>query len=139
MTGAVFHIDDVTVSNGNFRKVIHTAKGMQLVLMSLLPNEEIGMEVHEHVDQFFRIESGHGLFVLGNIGHRVKEGDAFIVDRGTCHNVMNTDDSEPMKLYTVYSPPNHPPHRIQFVKPEETKKELKASRRLMVKHSCKTR
>ena len=137
MTGAVFHLDEITVSNANFRKVIHTAKGMQLVLMSLLPDEEIGMEVHEHVDQFFRIESGHGLFILGNIGHRVKEGDAFIVDRGTCHNVINTDDSKPMKLYTVYSPPNHPPRRLQLHKPIESKKELVASRRLMVKRGCK--
>ncbi len=105
MKGFVQNIEDLAVGNDNFRQVLYTAKHSQLVLMSLRTEEEIGEEVHK-LDQFFRVEQGTGEAVLD--GHRtlIKAGFAVVVPAGTRHNIINTG-REPLKLYTVYSPPNH--------------------------------
>lgn len=105
MKGFVQNIEDLTVSNDNFRQVLYTAKHSQLVLMSLRAGEEIGAEVHT-LDQFFRVEQGTGEVVLD--GHRtsIKAGFSIVVPAGANHNIINTG-REPLRLYTVYSPPNH--------------------------------
>jgi mannose-6-phosphate isomerase-like protein (cupin superfamily) len=109
MTGYVGNIEKQTLDNGYFRKVLFTGKYTQLVVMCLQPGEEIGSEVHETVDQFFRIEQGQALFVFNNTEeHLVGDGDAVIVPAGTFHNVINKSKTEELKLYTLYSPPNHP-------------------------------
>ena len=109
MTGYFGPIESETLDNEDFRHVLFTGQFCQLVVMSLQPGEEIGNEVHEHVDQFFRVEEGEARFVLnGNEEHVVPAGDAAIVPAGTFHNVINTSSTRPLKLYTLYSPPNHP-------------------------------
>jgi mannose-6-phosphate isomerase-like protein (cupin superfamily) len=108
MTGYIASIEKVTEKNDDFRQVVFTSKSMQLVLMSLKPKEEIGNEMHENVDQFFRIEMGEAKFVFnGKEEHTVGPGDAVIVPAGTHHNVINTSATKPLKLYTIYAPPNH--------------------------------
>ncbi len=108
MTGYVAPIEKDTEKNNDFRQVVFTSKYMQVVLMSLKPKEEIGFEMHESVDQFFRIEMGEAKFVFnGKEEHEVGAGDAVIVPAGTRHNVINTSATEPLKLYTIYGPPNH--------------------------------
>jgi mannose-6-phosphate isomerase-like protein (cupin superfamily) len=103
-------------TNTNFRKVIFTAPHSQLVLMSLLPGEEIGMEVHPNIDQFFRFEAGQGKAVLNGEETVFKANDVVIVPAGTNHNIINTSMSEPLKLYTVYSPANHPEGTVHATK-----------------------
>lgn len=110
----IFNIDRETITNENFRHVIHTGPHSQVVLMSLLPKEEIGMEVH-HVDQFLRIESGTGRAVINHEEHSIKEGTGIFVPAGAHHNVINTGDTK-MKLYTIYSPANHIAGRIHKTK-----------------------
>jgi len=105
MKGYVINIESEAKENNNFRKVLYTAKNSQLVLMSLKPGEEIGEEVHT-LDQFFRVESGEGKTILDGIEHEIKDGSAIVIPAGTKHNVVNTGQEE-MKLYTIYSPPNH--------------------------------
>jgi mannose-6-phosphate isomerase-like protein (cupin superfamily) len=105
--GFCSNIESDTNSNENFRKVLYTGKHSQLVLMSLLPNEEIGMEVHEDNDQFFRFEKGQGKVVIDGNEYEVKDGFAVIVPAGAQHNVINTSGSEDLKLYTIYSPAHH--------------------------------
>lgn len=99
-------IENKTLENDNFRKVLYTAHSMQLVLMSLAKGDEIGEETHDDVDQFFRIESGEGKVLVDDTIHLVEDGDVVIVPRGAKHNVMNIGQ-EPLKLYTIYSPPEH--------------------------------
>ncbi len=119
MTGYVGPIEDQTLENGYFRKVLFTGKYTQLVLMCLQPGEEIGNEVHNNVDQFFRIEEGEARFIFnGTEEHVVHDGDAVIVPAGTFHNVVNTSKTEPVRLYTLYSPPNHPDGTIHKTKAE---------------------
>ncbi len=105
MKGYVTNIEKDTLANENFRKVLYTAKNSQLVLMTLKPGEEIGEEVHT-LDQFLRIEQGTGKAVLNDVEYDIADGSAIVVPAGTKHNFMNTG-SEPMKLYTIYSPPEH--------------------------------
>ena len=105
MRGYVVNIEKATEENSNFRKVLYTAKNSQLVVMSLKPNEDIGEEVH-NLDQFIRIESGSGKAVLDGAEHEITDGFAVVIPAGTKHNIINGPDSE-MKIYTVYSPPNH--------------------------------
>ena len=106
MKGYVDNIEQLAKENSNFRKVLYTAHYSQLVLMSLLPMEEIGEEVHG-LDQFLRIESGTGKAVLDGVEHMIADGFAIVVPAGTRHNIINTSATEPMKLYTLYSPPDH--------------------------------
>ena len=110
-------IEKLTLENTNFRQVLFTGKHSQLVLMCLEPGEDIGDEVHPNVDQFFRIEKGEAKFVLNEKQERaVRAGDAVVVPAGTYHNVINTSKTAPLKLYTVYSPPNHPEGTVNKTK-----------------------
>lgn len=106
MKGFITDIEKATLDNDNFRKVLYTAKNSQLVVMALKPNEEIGMEVHK-LDQFIRLESGEALAILDGVEHAMKADDAVVIPAGTQHNIINTSSSEPVKLYTIYSPPEH--------------------------------
>src|SRR5665811_1722590 len=105
MKGFVKDIEDLAVKNDEFRRVLYTAKNCQLVVMALKPKEEIGAEVHK-LDQFFRVEEGTGEAVLDGVRSEISAGFAVLVPAGMNHNIINTD-SVPMKLYTIYSPPNH--------------------------------
>jgi mannose-6-phosphate isomerase-like protein (cupin superfamily) len=126
MTGYVGPIEKLTGKNKYFREVLFTGKYTQLVVMCLQPGEEIGNEVHKTVDQFFRIEEGTAKFVFkGKEEHKVKAGDGVIVPAGTFHNVINTSKKDPLKLYTLYSPPNHKPGTIHKTKAEAEAAEAK--------------
>jgi mannose-6-phosphate isomerase-like protein (cupin superfamily) len=119
MIGYFGAIEKDTLKNGFFRQVLFTGKHAQLVVMCLQPGEEIGNEVHEKVDQFFRVEQGEAKFVLNSKEeHIVKENEAGIVPAGTFHNVINTSKTKQLKLYTIYSPPNHPDGTIHKTKAE---------------------
>jgi len=118
MIGYVGNIEEKTLANSFFREVIFTGKYTQLVVMSLLPSEEIGMEVHATVDQFFRVESGEGKVIMNGEEQMFKEGDAIIVPAGTNHNLINLSAEKELKLYTLYSPPNHPDGKIHKTKAE---------------------
>jgi len=123
MTGYVGNIEKKTLKNKNFREVLFTGKNAQLVVMCLRRGEEIGEEVHGKVDQFFRIEKGEAKFVLnGKEKHVVCDGDAVIVPAGTRHNVINVGKGK-LKLYTLYSPPNHPDGTVHKTKAEADKVE----------------
>ena len=117
MAGFVTDIEAETRRNDNFRQVIFTAPHSQLVLMALKPGEDIGSEVHPNVDQFFRFEVGQGKVVIDGQETPVRDGSAVVVPAGRRHNVINTG-SEPLKLYTIYSPPNHPDGTIHRTKAE---------------------
>ena len=106
MKGYVENIEKMTMENENFRKVLYTAKNSQLVVMSLKPEEEIGEEVHT-LDQFIRIEKGRGKAILDGVEHEIADDFAIVIPAGTKHNIINTSSDEPMKLYTIYSPPEH--------------------------------
>lgn len=118
MTGYIGKIEPVTLKNTAFRQVLFTGKHAQLVVMSLLPGEEIGQEVHDSVDQFFRVESGSAKVVMNGEESVVSDGDAFVVPAGTVHNVINVSADQPLKLYTIYSPPNHPDGTVHQTKAE---------------------
>ena len=119
MTGYVGPIEDQTVKNNYFRQVLFTGKHCQLVVMCLQPGEEIGNEVHPGTDQFFRIEEGEAQFIFnGSEQHTVGNGDAVVVPAGTYHNVINASKTKALKLYTVYSPPNHPDGTVHKTKAE---------------------
>ena len=107
MKGYIINIEKETEGNENFRKVLYTAKNSQLVVMSIGVGEEIGEEVHESVDQFFRFEKGTGKIVIDGNEYDVSDGFAAIVPAGAKHNCINTSETEALKLYTIYSPPNH--------------------------------
>ncbi len=104
--GYVDNIETVTLENENFRKVLYTGEFLQLVLMTIEPGGEIGEEVHEDHDQFFRIESGSGEVQIDGKSHAIEDDFAVIVPAGAKHNVLNTG-KEPLKLYTIYGPPEH--------------------------------
>ncbi len=110
-------IEMQTLDNENFRRVLFTGTYCQLVVMSLKPGDEIGNEVHDNVDQFFRVEEGEARFVLnGSDVHIITAGDAAIIPAGTYHNVINASGTLPLKLYTIYSPPNHPDGTVHKTK-----------------------
>jgi mannose-6-phosphate isomerase-like protein (cupin superfamily) len=112
-------IEKLTLDNTYFRKVLFTGKHAQLVVMCLLPAEEIGDEVHPNVDQFFRIEQGEAKFVFDEKQERpARDGDAVVVPAGTYHNVINTSETALLKLYTIYSPPNHPDGTVHKTRAE---------------------
>jgi mannose-6-phosphate isomerase-like protein (cupin superfamily) len=105
--GFVSNIEIDTLGNDNFRKVVYTSKHSQLVLMSLLPNEEIGMEVHPDNDQFFRFEAGQGKCIIDGNEYDIKDGSAVIIPAGSQHNVINVSATDNLKMYTIYSPAHH--------------------------------
>lgn len=117
MNGYHDNIEQETKKNDNFRKVVFTGVHSQLVLMSIKPGEDIGLETHPNVDQFFRIESGEGSAVIDGEKFGVKEEDAVVVPAGSEHNITNTGSSD-LKLYTIYSPANHPKGTIHKTKAE---------------------
>ena len=119
MAGFVINIEKATLQNDNFRKVLNTAKNSQLVVMSLLPGEDIGSEVHD-LDQFIRIETGQGKVVLDGEEHTVEDDWAVVIPAGVEHNVVNTSSSEKMKLYSIYSPPEHPDGTVHATKADDT-------------------
>jgi mannose-6-phosphate isomerase-like protein (cupin superfamily) len=107
MKGFKTNIERDTLKNRNFRKVIYTGKNSQLVLMSLKPKEEIGLETHPENDQFLRFEGGTGRVIVDDSKYTVKDGDAVVIPAGAKHNVINTSAEEELKIYTIYSPPHH--------------------------------
>lgn len=124
MTGYHANIEELTLGNSYFRHVLYTGAHSQLVLMSLKPGEEIGNEVHPNVDQFFRFESGEGRAVLNNNEEVVfKADDVLIIPAGTYHNIINTSATEDLKLYTIYSPANHPDGTIHETKADAERAE----------------
>ena len=106
MKGFVDDIETLTEENGDFRRVLYTGKNLQLVLMALQPGEEIGEEVHNDRDQFFRVEKGKGEIVIDGVATKIKSDIAMIVPAGARHNVRNTGDKA-LRLYTLYAPPEH--------------------------------
>ncbi len=117
------NIEKLTLENSDFRRVLYTGERSQLVLMSLKPGEEIGLEVHEDNDQFFRFEAGRGRVTIDNMAYEVKDGDTVVVPRGTRHNVVNTSETEDLKLYTIYSPPHHADGIVRATKQEALQNE----------------
>ena len=124
MKGYKGNIEKEALDNNNFRKVLYTGGHLQLVLMSLKPGEEIGEEVHQNNDQFFRFESGAGKCTIDENIYHVSEGDVIVVPAGARHNVINTG-AEPFKMYTIYGPPNHHDGIIRATKEEADRKDEK--------------
>jgi len=120
MKGFVKNIEEETKRNENFRKVLYTGKHSQLVLMNLLPGEEIGMEVHEDNDQFFRLEKGKGKCIIDGNEYDIKDDFAVVVPAGAKHNIINTSDKKNLKLYTIYSPAHHKDGIVRATKEEAT-------------------
>jgi len=118
MKGYTTNIEKDTLENNNFRKVLYTGKHSQLVLMSLAPKEEIGMEVHEENDQFFRFEKGQGKCIIDGNEYELGDGVAIVVPAGAQHNIINTSDTEELKLYTIYSPAHHKDGIVRATKEE---------------------
>lgn len=112
MSGYVTNIEAKAIENEHFREVLFTAERIQLVVMALQPGEEIGTETHEDVDQFIRVEAGRGKAVLDGEESEPADGSAVVIPAGTVHNILNSSDSEPLKLYTIYSPPVHPDRAV---------------------------
>lgn len=115
-----FHsnIEQDTLANDNFRKVLYTGKHMQLVLMSLEPGQDIGLETHHENDQFFRFESGEGKCIIDGNDYLVQDGSAIIIPAWAKHNIINTSQSKPLKMYTIYSPAHHKDGTIHHTKEE---------------------
>lgn len=117
MKGFVENIEAVTLANENFRTVLYTDDRLQLVVMHLQPREDIGEEVHT-LDQFLRIESGKGLVILDGEERQIENGTAIVIPAGVRHNVTNTEDSQPLKLYSIYTPPQHMEGTVHRTKAE---------------------
>ncbi|HMR84379.1 MAG TPA: cupin domain-containing protein [Niabella sp.] len=122
MKGFNANIEQLTLDNDHFRKVLYTSKHFQLVLMSLLPGEEIGEEVHDENDQFFRFEQGNGKCIIDDNEYAVADGDAVIVPSGAKHNVINTG-ADVLKMYTIYAPPHHKDGIVRATKKEAEENE----------------
>jgi mannose-6-phosphate isomerase-like protein (cupin superfamily) len=119
MNGYVTNIEDDTLANTDYRRVLFTGPNTQLVLMTLKPGEEIGLERHEGHDQFIRVESGTGVALLDGKKHALSDGVAVVIPSGTEHNVTNTSKTEPLRLYTLYSPPEHAPGTVHRNKADD--------------------
>ena len=123
MKGFNANIEKETLENVNFRKVLYTGKHSQLVLMSLLPNEEIGMEVHPDNDQFFRFEKGEGKCIIDGNEYALGDGSVIVVPSGAQHNIINTSKTDDLKLYTIYSPAHHKDGIVRATKEEASANE----------------
>ena len=123
MKGFVVSLETEARRNADFRRVLYTGKHSQLVLMSIKPGEEIGMETHSDVDQFFRFEDGEGKVIIDGVEHLVRDGTGVIVPSGAKHNVVNTSKVSELKLYTIYSPPEHQNEVIRHTKADALAKE----------------
>jgi mannose-6-phosphate isomerase-like protein (cupin superfamily) len=109
-------LEKETLKNNDFRRVLYTGKFSQLVLMCIRPSEDIGEEVHDTVDQFFRFEEGEGVVIIDGVEHKVKDGSGVVVPSGARHNVKNTSTKKDLKLYTIYSPPEHMDKTVRHTK-----------------------
>lgn len=118
MRGFVTNIERATLENEDFRRVLFTGPALQLVLMTLAPGEEIGEETHEDHDQFIRVEEGTGRVVLNGEGQTLQDGSAVVIPAGVRHNVVNTSRDASLKLYTLYSPPEHAPDAVHHTRAE---------------------
>ena len=118
VSGYVTDIERRTLENESFREVLFTAPHMQLVVMVLAPGEDIGMETHTDVDQFIRVEAGKGKALLNGKEHELGDGSAVVIPAGTEHNIVNTSHQGPLKLYTIYTPPEHPDGTIHKTRAE---------------------
>ena len=123
MRGFSANIEKDTLDNKNFRKVLYTGKHSQLVLMSLKPKEEIGMEVHPDNDQFFRFEKGQGKAIIDGHEYGIRDGSVIVVPAGAQHNILNVSDTEDLKLYTIYSPAHHKDGIVRATKKEAADRE----------------
>jgi mannose-6-phosphate isomerase-like protein (cupin superfamily) len=130
-TGFTADIETETIKNTDYRRVLYTARNTQLVLMRLRPGEEIGEEVHGNVDQFFRFEEGEGAVIINGVRTPVKNGSAVVVPSGARHNVINTSKTRDLKLYTLYSPPEHPDKLIRKTKQDAMKAEERTGENMM--------
>jgi mannose-6-phosphate isomerase-like protein (cupin superfamily) len=119
MTGYVTNIEQDTLENKDYRRVLYTGRNMQLVLMTLQPGEEIGLETHDEHDQFIRVEAGTGTAILNGKKHELSDGVAVVIPAGIEHNVVNTSKREPLRLYTLYGPPEHPHGTVHHTKRDE--------------------
>ncbi len=118
MSGFSINIEKKTLGNDKFREVLYTAPNSQLVIMTLQAGEEIGLERHEGHDQFIRVEAGSGVAILDGERHALEDGVAVVIPAGTEHNVLNTSATEPLRLYTIYTPPEHPDGTVHATKAE---------------------
>ncbi len=118
MSGYSVDIERATLENDDFRRVLYTAPHSQVVVMSIEPGGEIGMERHDTGDQFIRVEEGEGEAILDGERHELRDGTALVIPSGTEHNVINTSRSDPLRLYTVYSPAQHPDGTVHRTKAE---------------------
>ena len=121
--GFFTHLEDDTVSNTDFRRVLYTNDQIQLVLMSLKPGEEIGSEIHPENDQFFRFDAGEGKVVINQAEYIVKDGDAIIVPHGAEHNVINTSNDGDLKFYTIYAPAHHKDGIVRHIREDALARE----------------
>lgn len=117
MSGFSVNLEKKTLENTNYREVLYTGPHSQLVVMELQPGQDIGMEVHAEHDQFIRVEKGNAKAILDGEEHLLADGSAIVIPAGAQHNVINVSDSEVVKLYTIYTPPEHPPGTVVAVKP----------------------
>jgi mannose-6-phosphate isomerase-like protein (cupin superfamily) len=118
VAGYVTNIETRTLENDNYREVLFTGPNDQLVVMSIAPGDEIGMETHDDVDQFVRVEAGQGRAILDGQEHALEDGSAVVIPAGTKHNIVNVSATEPLKLYSIYSPPEHPDGTVHRTKAE---------------------
>ena len=125
MAGYVTNIANDSLENDAFRRVLFTGPKSQLVLMTLKPGEDIGLETHDGVDQFIRVEAGQGMAILDGKEHTLRDGSAVVIPAGTQHNVVNRSSSESLKLYTLYTPPEHPDGTIHKTRAEAMEYEAK--------------
>lgn len=119
MKGFITDIERDTLANEDYRRVLFTGRNTQLVLMTVMPGDDIGLETHEEHDQFIRIEAGTGTVVLGGVKHDLSDGSAVVIPAGVEHNVINTSRTEPLRLYTLYSPPEHPDGTVHRTKQDD--------------------
>ena len=117
MNGYIVNIEKETLENENYRKVLYTAKNSQLVLMTILPGDEIGLETHD-LDQFIRVEAGEAVVILDDVEHKIEDDWAVVIPAGTKHNVVNSGD-DPLRLYSIYSPPEHKDGTVHATKADD--------------------
>lgn len=118
------NLEDLVMKNNNYREVLYTAENIQLVLMSIPPKTDIGLETHEGIDQFFKFESGSGQVIIDDMEYVVNSGDGVVVPSGCEHNITNTSSDQNLKLYTIYSPPHHKDKLVDETKEEESEEEF---------------
>lgn len=118
MAGYTIDIEQASLENTDFRRVLYTAPNLQLVLMTLQAGEEIGLETHDHGDQFFRVEGGEGEAILNGEHYTLDDGDIVVIPAGVEHNIVNTSTDTPLQVYTIYTPPEHPDGTVHATKAE---------------------